>query len=179
MKPVIKRGAALLAMIGVAFTVDRQAKAGVLGGFATEWTQLANNLQLDQFLPPAGTATDAGDSHGSRYGQEHRTTAVSGLRADHIRYRQFGAYRSRRPSDRLLDGQSRRGVPQPVSRLGLQLAALGTWTIGTGRRPASTQLSALFALPDCRGSNYRANRRCWIGFGSWRNPRMGGCRRFR
>ena len=46
MKPVIKRGAALLAMIGVAFTVDRQAKAGVLGGFATEWTQLANNLQL-------------------------------------------------------------------------------------------------------------------------------------
>ena len=46
MKPVIKRGAALLAMVGVAFTVDRQANAGVVGGFATEWTQLANNLQL-------------------------------------------------------------------------------------------------------------------------------------
>ena len=46
MKPVIKRGAALLAMVAVAFTVDRQANAGVVGGFATEWTQLANNLQL-------------------------------------------------------------------------------------------------------------------------------------
>ncbi len=46
MKPVMKRGVTLLAMVGVAFTVDRQAKAGILGGFATEFTQLANNLQL-------------------------------------------------------------------------------------------------------------------------------------
>src|SRR5689334_15700973 len=46
MNPVIKRGTALLAMVGVAFTVDRQAKAGVMGGFTTEWTQLSNNLHL-------------------------------------------------------------------------------------------------------------------------------------
>ena len=46
MKPVIKRHTALLAMVCVAFMVDRQAKAVVFAGFATELTQLANKLQL-------------------------------------------------------------------------------------------------------------------------------------
>jgi len=31
---------------GLPFAVRRRAEAGVFGGFATEWTQLANNLQL-------------------------------------------------------------------------------------------------------------------------------------
>jgi type IV secretion system protein TrbJ len=46
MRPVIKRHTALLAMVCVAFMVDRQAKAVVFAGFATELTQLANKLQL-------------------------------------------------------------------------------------------------------------------------------------
>lgn len=46
MKPVIKRGAAVLALAAVAVPVVRQARAGVLAGLATEFTQVANNLQL-------------------------------------------------------------------------------------------------------------------------------------
>ena len=39
----VTRRAALLAAVAA---VVPQAKAGIIGGFATEWTQLANNLQL-------------------------------------------------------------------------------------------------------------------------------------
>src|SRR5690348_13898950 len=46
MKPVIKRSAALLGIIAVAVASVRQARAGILGGLATEFTQVANNLQL-------------------------------------------------------------------------------------------------------------------------------------
>jgi P-type conjugative transfer protein TrbJ len=43
----ISRRTLLLAILGASpFTLRRQAHAGVIGGFATEWTQLANNLQL-------------------------------------------------------------------------------------------------------------------------------------
>ena len=126
MKPVIKRGAALLAMVGVAFTVDRQAKAGVLGGFATEWTQLANNLQLinsylrqgEQLTQEIRMVLDM-----ARNTAQLPSQVFGPITSD---IAQFGSDRSGRPSDCLLDGQSRRGVPQPVSRLGIQLAALGT-----------------------------------------------------
>ena len=46
MKAIIARRAALIAVIGISIPVVRTVYAGVLGGFATEWTQLANNLQL-------------------------------------------------------------------------------------------------------------------------------------
>ena len=46
MKAIIARRAALIAVIGVSIPAVRTVYAGVLGGFATEWTQLANNLQL-------------------------------------------------------------------------------------------------------------------------------------
>jgi P-type conjugative transfer protein TrbJ len=46
MKAIIARRAALVAAIGISIPVVRTVYAGVLGGFATEWTQLANNLQL-------------------------------------------------------------------------------------------------------------------------------------
>src|SRR5919201_1905473 len=46
MKASIARRAALIAVIGISIPVVRTVYAGVLGGFATEWTQLANNLQL-------------------------------------------------------------------------------------------------------------------------------------
>jgi conjugal transfer/entry exclusion protein len=46
MKAIIARRAALVALIGISIPVVRTVYAGVLGGFATEWTQLANNLQL-------------------------------------------------------------------------------------------------------------------------------------
>jgi P-type conjugative transfer protein TrbJ len=37
----------MFAILGASpFTLRRRAHAGVIGGFATEWTQLANNLQL-------------------------------------------------------------------------------------------------------------------------------------
>jgi P-type conjugative transfer protein TrbJ len=42
---MLRRGA-LLAAIGVTVPVLRVSTAGIAGGFATEWTQLANNLQL-------------------------------------------------------------------------------------------------------------------------------------
>jgi P-type conjugative transfer protein TrbJ len=42
----ISRRALLLAAGAIPVTVWRKAEAGVIGGFATEWTQLANNLQL-------------------------------------------------------------------------------------------------------------------------------------
>jgi P-type conjugative transfer protein TrbJ len=42
----IKRSASLIALIFFVCPVVRDGNAGVLGGFATEWTQLANNLQL-------------------------------------------------------------------------------------------------------------------------------------
>lgn len=40
------RRTALLASLGLVFAGTRSAKAGVMAGLATEWTQLANNLQL-------------------------------------------------------------------------------------------------------------------------------------
>ena len=43
MKCVINRGAVLLAATAI---VVSGVRAGIVGGFATEWTQLANNLQL-------------------------------------------------------------------------------------------------------------------------------------
>jgi P-type conjugative transfer protein TrbJ len=46
MKAVITQRVALLVAIGLAGPGARTGNAGVLGGFATEWTQLANNLQL-------------------------------------------------------------------------------------------------------------------------------------
>jgi len=46
MKAIIARRAALVAAIGISIPVVRTVYAGVLGGCATEWTQLANNLQL-------------------------------------------------------------------------------------------------------------------------------------
>lgn len=46
MKSVITRRSALLAVISVAVSGAHKAHGGVLGGFATEWTQIANNLQL-------------------------------------------------------------------------------------------------------------------------------------
>ena len=46
MKASIARRAAVIAVIGITIPVVRTVYAGVLGGFATEWTQLANNLQL-------------------------------------------------------------------------------------------------------------------------------------
>ena len=46
MKSHITRRAALLAAIGIAVPGARKSDAGVLGGFATEWTQIANNIQL-------------------------------------------------------------------------------------------------------------------------------------
>jgi P-type conjugative transfer protein TrbJ len=46
MKAIIARRAALIAAIGISIPAVRTVYAGVLGGFATEWTQLANNLQL-------------------------------------------------------------------------------------------------------------------------------------
>src|ERR1044072_7980860 len=46
MKAIIARRAAIIAAIGISIPVVRTVYAGVLGGFATEWTQLANNLQL-------------------------------------------------------------------------------------------------------------------------------------
>src|SRR5690348_9057303 len=46
MRPGILRCTALLAVIGVTVPVLRVSTAGIAGGFATEWTQLANNLQL-------------------------------------------------------------------------------------------------------------------------------------
>lgn len=46
MRPGILRRTALLAVIGVTVPVLRVSTAGIAGGFATEWTQLANNLQL-------------------------------------------------------------------------------------------------------------------------------------
>ena len=42
----LSRRAVLLAAGAVSLTIRPPAKAGVIGGFATEWTQLANNLQL-------------------------------------------------------------------------------------------------------------------------------------
>jgi P-type conjugative transfer protein TrbJ len=46
MKAVITQRLALLLAAGLAVLDARIGNAGVLGGFATEWTQLANNLQL-------------------------------------------------------------------------------------------------------------------------------------
>ena len=46
MKSVTTRRAALLAVIGVAVSGAYKAHGGVIRGLATEWTQLANNLQL-------------------------------------------------------------------------------------------------------------------------------------
>jgi len=46
MKAIIARRVALIAAISMSIPVVRTVYAGVLGGFATEWTQLANNLQL-------------------------------------------------------------------------------------------------------------------------------------
>jgi P-type conjugative transfer protein TrbJ len=46
MRPGMLRWGALLAAIGVTVPVLRVSTAGIAGGFATEWTQLANNLQL-------------------------------------------------------------------------------------------------------------------------------------
>src|SRR5689334_1055251 len=46
MKASIARRAAVIAVIGITIPVVRTVHAGVLGGLATEWTQLANNLQL-------------------------------------------------------------------------------------------------------------------------------------
>jgi P-type conjugative transfer protein TrbJ len=46
MKNVIKQRLALLMAAGIVMPGARTSSAGVLGGFATEWTQLANNLQL-------------------------------------------------------------------------------------------------------------------------------------
>jgi type IV secretion system protein TrbJ len=43
----ISRRALIFAFAGASpFALGQRAQAGVLGGFATEWTQLANNLQL-------------------------------------------------------------------------------------------------------------------------------------
>lgn len=42
----LSRRAAMLAAAAAFLPSARQAKAGIIGGFATEWTQLANNLQL-------------------------------------------------------------------------------------------------------------------------------------
>lgn len=42
----LSRRAAMLTAAAVFLPGARQAKAGIVGGFATEWTQLANNLQL-------------------------------------------------------------------------------------------------------------------------------------
>jgi P-type conjugative transfer protein TrbJ len=46
MNTVLTRHLALLMAAGLAMPGARIGSAGVLGGFATEWTQLANNLQL-------------------------------------------------------------------------------------------------------------------------------------
>src|SRR5690242_7707941 len=46
MKAVLTQRLALVMAAGLAMPGARIGSAGVLGGFATEWTQLANNLQL-------------------------------------------------------------------------------------------------------------------------------------
>src|SRR6516165_3384446 len=46
MNTVLTQRLALLMAAGLAMPGARIGSAGVLGGFATEWTQLANNLQL-------------------------------------------------------------------------------------------------------------------------------------
>lgn len=46
MSPKLSRRAAMLTASAFFLTEARQARAGVLAGIATEWTQLANNLQL-------------------------------------------------------------------------------------------------------------------------------------
>ncbi len=46
MKTVLTQRLALVMAAGLAMPGARIGTAGVLGGFATEWTQLANNLQL-------------------------------------------------------------------------------------------------------------------------------------
>src|ERR1051325_1412572 len=48
MKKGFNQRLALLMAVGLAMPGARIGSAGVLGGFATEWTQLANNLQLVQ-----------------------------------------------------------------------------------------------------------------------------------
>src|SRR5690349_7786163 len=46
MKSIVVRRAALIAAISFIIPVVRTIHAGIVGGFATEWTQLANNLEL-------------------------------------------------------------------------------------------------------------------------------------
>jgi P-type conjugative transfer protein TrbJ len=46
-RTVFSRRALMAALVGLApLAITQRARAGILGGFATEWTQLANNLQL-------------------------------------------------------------------------------------------------------------------------------------
>ena len=147
------------------------SRAGVVGGIATEWTQLANNLQLvNQYI-----------RQGEELRQKILMVADMARNTANLPFQVFGPV--------MADIGRLAGVVQNGRALAYSMANLdaefrnrfrgyqynartGFETIGTGLKPVSIRHLERSAPQVFRVSNWRANKRSSISCEAWRNPVM-------